>query len=284
MKMSPWRSQGVLEFGFAVVERDTSVESVIELNLGAGEAEAAALGRNLEATALPLHDVVVADYALMNEAADAVQIVGGRTPGGSRFRADGGRSGGCSRRRSAQQGVGRVEIAGLSQAEFAAEAILQHAPEAFDAAFGLRAASGDEGDAELFEGATELSGLALAGELFFEGPGVVVADEDAAAIAVEGEGNTVAAQQLAEQGEIADGGFGGEELSGEDFSGGIVLQTESGEARAAAFEPVVRRAVELHQFAFAGESADGADDERERGVCAAIRCRPGATGGAGSRG
>ena len=88
---------------------------------------------------------------------------------------------------------------------------------------------GDEGDAELFEGAAELGGLAFSGELFLDRPEVVVADEDAAVIAVESERDAVAAQQLAEQGEIADGGFGGEELSGQDFSGGIVLQAESGE-------------------------------------------------------
>ena len=65
----------MLKFSFAVVESDASIERVVEMDLGAGEAEAAALGRNLEATALPLHDVVVADHAGMNEAADAVQIV-----------------------------------------------------------------------------------------------------------------------------------------------------------------------------------------------------------------
>ena len=61
------------------------------------------------------------------------------------------------------------------------------------------------------------------------------------------------AQGGGEAGEIAGGGFGGKELGGEDFSGGVVLQAESGEARAAAFEPVMGRAVELHQFAFASE-------------------------------
>ena len=44
------------------------------------------------------------------------------------------------------------------------------------------------------ESAAELSGLALAGELFFDGPVIVVANEDAAAIAVEGEGDAEAAQ------------------------------------------------------------------------------------------
>jgi hypothetical protein len=73
-------------------------------------------------------------------------------------------------------------------------------------------------------------------------------------IAVEGEGSAVAAQQLTQQAEIADGGFGGEERGGQDFSGGVVLQAEGGEARAAAFEPVVGRAIELDQFAFAGGS------------------------------
>jgi hypothetical protein len=98
----------------------------------------------------------------------------------------------------------------------------------------------DEGDAELFEGAAELSGIALAGELFGHGPGVVVALEDGAAIAVEGQRDSIAAQQLTQQREIAQSRFAGKEPSGEDFSGGIILQTQSGEPRAAALEPVVR--------------------------------------------
>jgi hypothetical protein len=101
-------------------------------------------------------------------------------------------------------------------------------------------------------GATELGGLTFSSELFLQRPEVVVADEDAAVIAVKGERDTTGAQELAEQGEIAGGGFGGEELSGEDFTGGIVLQAEGGEARAAAFEPIMGGAIELHQFAFPG--------------------------------
>jgi hypothetical protein len=55
------------------------------------------------------------------------------------------------------------------------------------------------------ECATELSGLALAGELFIERPVIVVA-EGAAAIAVECDGHAVAAQEAFEQAEIALGG------------------------------------------------------------------------------
>jgi len=83
---------------------------------------------------------------------------------------------------------------------------------------------------------------------------IVVAGEDAAAIAVEGDRDAVAAQEALEQAEIALGGFRGEELSGENFAGSVVLHAQSGEQRAAPFQPVVGGAVELHQLAFAGRA------------------------------
>ena len=91
--------------------------------------------------------------------------------------------------------------------EFAGEAILEHAPEAFDAAFGLRRLRGDEGDSELLKSAAKLSRLAAAGELFVDRPVIVIAGEDAAVIAVEGERDAVAAQEALEQAKIALGGF-----------------------------------------------------------------------------
>src|SRR5258708_11687960 len=74
MKVSPWRSQGVLQAGVAVVERNASVERLVDVDFRSSKAEALALLRDLEALAVPLHDVVVADHALVNEAADAVQV------------------------------------------------------------------------------------------------------------------------------------------------------------------------------------------------------------------
>lgn len=50
------------------------------MNFGSGESEAAGLLGDLEALTLPLHDVVVADHALVDEATDAVQILRSRTP------------------------------------------------------------------------------------------------------------------------------------------------------------------------------------------------------------
>ena len=73
---------------------------------------------------------------------------------------------------------------------------MRAAAEAFTTAFCLRTIGGDEGDAELLRGATELRGLAFPSELFIDGPVFIVADEDAAVIPVEGEWQPVAAQHL----------------------------------------------------------------------------------------
>src|ERR1700693_4657203 len=173
----------------------------------------------------------------MGEAADGFEIFRSRAPS---FRAVAGSASEAAvvvRDEALQHGVGGVDVGSLSQAKFTGQAVLQHAPEAFDAAFGLRALGGDESDAELLESPAELSGLALASELFVERPVIIVAGEDAAAITIEGDGNAVAAQEALEKVEIALGGFRWEELSGKDFPGSIVLHAQGGEQRAAAFEP-----------------------------------------------
>ena len=69
-----------VEFGICVIDRDLSFERFTELHLGTSEAEALRLGRDLEAASVPLHDIVVADRALVKEAADAIQVFGSRTP------------------------------------------------------------------------------------------------------------------------------------------------------------------------------------------------------------
>src|SRR5713226_2963278 len=150
--------------------------------------------------------------------------------------------------------VSRSQVRGPGQTEFADEPILEHAPETFDTTLGLGRVGGDVGDPELLECAAELRGLAAASQLFFDGPVIVVADEDTVAVAVAGQGNAVATQQALEQAEIALGGLGREERGGEDLAGRIVLQAQGGEQRAAAFEPVMRAAVEQDQLPLASRT------------------------------
>src|SRR5712692_4578615 len=124
--MSPPCGVGVFQASVAVIERDPAIESLIELDFCASESEAAVLGRDLEATALPLHDIVITDDAFVEKRADALELVGGRTPG----------FGGVARgtREAAvivgdeapQHFVGRGEITSMGETEFAAQAILEH--------------------------------------------------------------------------------------------------------------------------------------------------------------
>ena len=129
---------------------------------------------------------------------------------------------------------------------------MQHTPEPFDASLRLWGLRGDESNPQLLQSAAKLCGLPLASEFLFQRPGVIIADEDATAISVEGRGHAETAEQALQQTEVAFGCLRGEELRGENFTGGIVLHTESREARATTFQPIVRRTIELHQFAFAG--------------------------------
>ena len=97
-----------------------------------------------QAPALPLHDVIVADHARVDEAADAVQILRGGAPCGVHFAGPASEAAVLIGHENAQHGVGGIQMASLSQTKFAAEAVLEHATEEFDAAFGLRTAGGDE--------------------------------------------------------------------------------------------------------------------------------------------
>ena len=244
-------STAVEESGVAVIDSHFSFQRFVELHFGAGEAEAFGLGRDLEAAAVPLHDIVVADRAFVNEAADAFQIPGSGAPGFFGLAWCAAEAPVVVGKEAAENFVGRWEIARASQPQFAGEAILKGAPEAFDAAFGLRRAGGDVGDAELLERTAELSRLAFARELFFDGPVIVVADENAVAIAVKAEGDAAAAQQAAEQAKIAARIFGGKKFGGQDLASGVVEKAEQGELRTALFEPGVQAGIEEQHVAFA---------------------------------
>jgi hypothetical protein len=71
----------MMKLAVSVVDLDASAKGFAELDFGTGEAEALWLGRDLETAAVPLHDVVIADDALVDKATDAAEIFRGRAPG-----------------------------------------------------------------------------------------------------------------------------------------------------------------------------------------------------------
>jgi len=94
------------------------------------------LGRDLETASLSWHDVVVADRALAEEAADPIQVFGSGAPSLVRFARRTTEAPVVVGQEAAKDLVGSVEIRSTSEAEFTGETILKGAPEAFDAALG----------------------------------------------------------------------------------------------------------------------------------------------------
>src|SRR5229473_2671528 len=135
------------------------------------------------------------------------------------------------------------------EAEFTGKAVLKSAPQALDAALGLRAVGRNVGDAELRKSATKLGRLAFPRKLFFDRPVVVVTHEDSVLVPIETEGDAVAAQQVAQQVEIPASIFRGKELSNGNLAGGVVQEAEEGELWAAIFEPAMKAAIEEEHFA-----------------------------------
>ena len=64
-----------MQLGVAVIKRDAPVESLVDVDFGSSKAAALGLLGDLQALSFPLHDVIVADHALVEEAADAVKIL-----------------------------------------------------------------------------------------------------------------------------------------------------------------------------------------------------------------
>ena len=243
MKVSPPLLVRMMKLAVSVVDLDASSKGFAELHLGTGEAEAFWLGRDLETAAVPLHDVVIADDALVDEAADAAEIFGGRAPSLFRFSGSAAEAAVVVGQEAAQDIVGGDQIGGADEAEFTGKAVLKSAPQALDAALGLRAVGRNVGDAELRKSATKLGRLAFPRKLFFDRPVVVVTHEDSVLVPIETEGDAVAAQQVAQQVEIPASILRGKELSNGNLAGGVVQEAEEGELWSAIFEPAMKAAI-----------------------------------------
>lgn len=136
-----------------------------------------------------------------------------------------------------------VDRGGPSKPEFGNESILKGAPEAFDAAAGLRGVGEEEPDTEFIKSPSDLRGFGFTLELFFEGQILFVRDEDGVAIGVGGDRETMGASHALEDREVTCGIFLVAKGGGNDFGGGIVYNPEEAEARPASFEPIVSAAI-----------------------------------------
>jgi len=235
-----------------VKDREAAIQVGVDVDAGAGVAATAGPGVELQHTRAQLERVVVADGALILEAADALEVGQGRggPPGRVGMRGRLGEARIVAREKPVHDALGLGEGAGLREAEFGDEAILEGAEEPLDPAFALRRRRGDPADAEFLQGAADLRGCDGALELRREAVRRAgVAMKDPMAIGVGGAGDAIAPDEAAEHEKVAMGIFLGAKDGGEDRARGIVDGGMEDEAGPAVLEPGVLTAIHLDEQA-----------------------------------
>lgn len=231
-----------------VVNAERTVEEGMDIDPRSSVAAAAWAGMDLEEGPVELHGVVVRDGAPVLEAANAREVGGPRSPRGLRLGGWVGEAGIVARAEAVKDALGLGECFRLREAEFDDEAILKGAKEPLHAALALGRGRGDPADAEFLERAPDLSGGDIALELLRQALGSPrIAMKDAMPIGVGGRGQAIAADQLAQQQEIAVGILLGAKDACEDFARGIVDGREEDEARATLLEPGMVTTVHLDE-------------------------------------
>ena len=139
-----------------MIHGQRAIQAGMDVDAGPGIAAAPGAGVQLEQAAVELNGVIVADRALVLEAADALEVRRGRQPGGLGM-------GGRLREARIVPGKKQIDHAlrvgerpSRREAQFADEAILEGAKEALDPPATLRRGGGDPADAEFLERPADL--------------------------------------------------------------------------------------------------------------------------------
>jgi hypothetical protein len=228
------------------------VETFMDLDAGASIGAPPRIRQDLQVVRAEAHRVVVLDGAQVLEAADGVEVeIGGQKPEGClSFCRGPGEATIMAGDVGGEEGVGAGEVADTGEAEFTHQPILEGPTHPLDAALGLRGGGGDPLDAEVRERAPDLGGGWLTAELLLECKrGAWSAFEDAVPVGVDGDGDPMGRDELAEEEEIARGVFPLAEDGAKDQSGGVVDGVQEDEGGTPVLEPGVVAAVHLHEEA-----------------------------------
>lgn len=169
-----------------VVDEEAAVEALGDLNTAAAVGARAWAAGNLDPAAGEGNGVVLGGDPGVVAGEAGVEIPRGRSPGWAGILGGPGKSLVVARDELGEAAERLLHRRGPFQAQDANESILNGAPEALDAALGLRAVGGDVADAEFAQHAAPLGGVALSRQFLLEAPVAVVADEDTGAVTVEG--------------------------------------------------------------------------------------------------
>lgn len=233
-----------------MAHRERAIEMFPDHDPGFGVAAAMWAREDLEQMLTELHGVVVGHGALVGETADGLEVLVGRQGPIRRARVGGslGKARIIAREEARQDLIGLLERTRPRAPELADEAILEGPPQALDAPFGLRRGRRNPLDVQFSEGAAELrEGMGTPLQLVVDRqwPLVCLGGDDPVSISVEGDGDAMMTDGVAQDHEVAVGVFLLAEDGGGHLARCVVDRGMQDEARAAALEPVVVTPVPL---------------------------------------
>ncbi len=235
-----------------VIDGECAVEARVDIDAGLRIAPAAGTGTEMEQPISHLYGVVVGDRPPGLDAADHVERrrVGGRLPGGRGIRGAACEAGIVAWEKPVDHALCVGKSARAGEAKFRDEAVLKGAEEPFDATLRLRRLSCYPPNAQFRQRAADLRVIALALELLRQG-GLYPRRraKDAVAIGVGGPGDAVAAQELAEEEQIAVRILLEPEDGPDDASSRIINGGEEDQTWSAVLQPRMVAAVHLDEEA-----------------------------------
>ena len=241
----------------AVMDREPPIQVSVDVDARPRVAATAGAGMELQGVRAELERVVVADDAPVLEAADALKVGRGwgRPPRRLGMRRWVREARIIAREKPIEHALGRGQRAGVREAQFGNEAILEGPKEALDAPFALGRGGGDPADPEFLEGPADL--CRGHGPLQFFGQAAWsagIAMKQAMAISVGGGGHAIAPDEAAKQEEVALRIFLWAKDAGEDLPRGIVNGGVEDEVRAPVLEPGMVAAIHLDEQAGLGHA------------------------------
>jgi hypothetical protein len=234
---------------FLEPDRPSSIEVLADQDAATGVAAAARSRREIDDQAAEADGIVVGHGSLVGEGDKLIALGGidfaeGRTgelrplgeAGVEAIKVDG-----------FQPDVGLIDLGDVFKGHLGDEAILEGSTLALDAALPLGREGGDGLRAQFLKDPSDVSREAYAGQLFLMAPVVIVAEESAVAVLIDGRGDSVPSQDHIQEFQIADGILLGAEQSSQDGPGRIVCGMEKARGGPLGTEPEMRTAVPLHE-------------------------------------
>jgi hypothetical protein len=230
-------------------DRPSSIEVLANQDAAAGIAATARSGRQIDDQAAEADSVVVGHGGLIGEGDELIALLGADFSEGrpgelwsfgeavvEAIKVDG-----------LQPGVGRIDFGDVLQGQLGDKAVLEGAALALDAALPLGRERGNGFCPQFIKDPSDVSREADAGQFFLMAPVVIVAEQSAVAVLIDGRRDSMPPQDHVQDSQIADGILLGPEQSAQDGPAGVVNSMEKACGGPLRPKPEMGTAVPLHE-------------------------------------